>query len=338
MGILLAALAASVLSVTTGATASPSVHVQTSSVVLTGSGTNVTPAPANITLAVASTKTTVVLGTTSGPTDIQAVSIYNNSGFAEVVTVSHSDGTNTVTLFSVTMGIGFTITYDEGNGWSMYDASMNIQEAMVVSGRFLKRTYIQNGTTTFTTSSSTNSIVARLLAGGGGGGGNASTVTAGENGGGGGAGSYAEWNVAVSPSTAYTCAVGAGGAGVSASAGNSGGNTTLLVGGVTCTANGGGGGTVGSLTTGVVGGSGGAISTNGTLNCAGGNGGNSATGWGGAGANSPLGAGGSAPNVSGTGNAAKGYGSGGSGSCATTAVVETGGAGANGILIIDEYS
>jgi hypothetical protein len=303
-------------------------------------GSTVSAVVANVTLAVASTKTTIVQGSASGPTDIQEVTIYNNSGFAETVTITHDDGTNTVTKFTATMGIGFAISYDEGHGWAMYDASMNFQQS-IGPGRFLKRTVVLNGTTTFTTGTSTNTLMVRMLAGGGAGGG--APTTTGEHGSGGGAGSYAEWVVTVAPSTAYTCAVGAGGTGVSAANGNVGGNTTLTVGGTTVTCNGGSGGLVGtSATVPVLGGAGGAAGTNGTINIAGAPGNPNApsatVGYSGAGGNSQLGAGGQSKLfASAVGNAGQGAGSGGGGAV-TTGSAEVGGAGGNGVIIIDEYS
>jgi hypothetical protein len=338
MGIQLAALTASLLSVTTGSTASPSVHVQTSSTVLTGAGTAVTPQCANAVISAASIATNVVTGTTSGPTDIQSVTIYNNSGFAESLTIKHVDGTNTVTLWSGTLGIGYTLSYEEGSGWRVLDANGNIQQGTTLqTGRFLKRTVILNGTTSFTTQAATTSIVARLQAAGAGGGGCPATV-GGDGGGGGGGGGYAEWVVAVTGSTVYTCSVGAGGTGTSAGEGNNGGNTTLTIGGTTCTANGGQGGPEGNATTGISGGAGGSISTNGTVNLPGQAGGNSLTGWSGVGGDSILGFGGPGKDTSGTGNVGAGFGGGGGGGYNTTAVAETGGGGANGVIIIDEYS
>lgn len=340
MGLALAAATASVLSVTLGATAGPSIHVSTSAAVLPSSGAEPTFAAANQTLASASSTTSIVTGVTTGTTAIQEVTLYNNSGVAMPVAVKHNDGTNLVTKFSVTMGIGYTITYDEGGSWRMLDANMRFVQALG-PGSFIKRTVILNGTTTFTTSTTTSSIIARMVAGGGGGGG--APLTTGEHGSGGGGGSYAEWSVAVSPSTAYTCAVGAGGTGVSAANGNTGGVTTLAIGGTTVTCNGGLGGIVGnSATVPVLGGAGGAVSTNGTTNIAGYPGlpnvPSATLGLSGDGGGSPLGAGGQGKlAASAVGNAATGFGAGGGGAV-TTGTAELGGAGSNGVIIIDEYT
>jgi hypothetical protein len=84
--------------------------------------------------------------------------------------------------------------------------------------------------------------------GGGGGGGSAATGVAQTGGGGGGAGAALDVDSAVTATTVYTLAIGAGGVGGSAGAaggnpggnGGNGGDTTLIIGGTTYTARGGG--------------------------------------------------------------------------------------------------
>lgn len=301
-----------------------------------------TVTPGRTNTAISSATTTTVVGSPGASTQrtVKFLSVQNTGVSAETVTIQHTDGTTVVKLQSLSLSAGYTLTYDEGAGWTLYDANGNIQTS-IGSGRFLKRTVILNGTTTFTTTSATTSIMARMVAGGGAGGG--APATTGEHGSGGGSGSYAEWQVAVSPSTAFTCAVGAGGTGVSAANGNNGGNTTLAVGATTVTCNGGGGGIVGnSATVPRLGGVGGAISTNGTINMAGDPGFpglmSATVGFGGMGGRSMLGSGG-APTLfaNSVGAAAPLYGGGGGGA-ATVGTAEVGGAGANGVIVIDEYS
>ena len=341
MGIALAAAVASLLEIVTGATVSPSLHCSVSWSTLPSSGAQPTFGVSNVILAAASTTTTLLAGVTTGTTDIQEVSIYNNGAAAEAFSVKHIDGvSNTVIMFNGTLGIGYTLLYEEGYGWSVRDANFNIQQSSG-HGLWQKRTVILNGTTTYTPGSNSNSILARMVAGGGAGGG--APATTGEHGSGGGGGSYAEWSTPVIPGTAYTCAVGAGGTGVSAANGNVGGATTLAIGGTTVTCNGGAGGLVGaSATVPVLGGAGGAVSTNGTVNIAGYAGFASlmsaTVGVSGMGGSSPLGAGGQQKLfASAVGNAATGYGAGGGGAV-TVGSAEVGGAGSNGIIIIDEYS
>jgi hypothetical protein len=325
--------------VTSGA---QTVHVQASYVDLSGS----TVTPGRLNTIISSATTTTVVGSPAASTQrtVKFLSIQNTSGTSETVTVEHTDGTNVIQLQKLTLLAGYTLVYNEGSGWTLYDGSANIQMSQG-SGRFLKRTVILNGTTTFTTSPNTNSIIARMVAGGGQGGG--APAVAGECGSGGGAGSYAEWQVAVSPSTGYTVAVGAGGStSGTGAAGQTGGVTTFAVGATTVTCNGGVGGNPGtSIALGVLGGAGGAVSTNGTLNAPGAAGepnictGTAADNRSGGGANSQFGNGG-APlfEASGTtGNAAGGFGAGGGGA-STTGTAEKGGTGSNGVIIVDEYS
>jgi hypothetical protein len=318
-------------------------HCQASYVDLSGS--TVTPGRTNTSISTATTTDVVPAPIASTQRTVKFLSIQNTGVSAETVTVKHTDGTTPVQLQSVSLSPGYTLVYNDGSGWALYDASGNIQTA-IGPGRFLKRTVILNGTTSFTTTAQTNFIKARLLGAGGQGGGCAATI--GCVGSGGGSGAYAEWDVAVSPSTAYVCAVGAGGStGGTGANGQNGGNTTLTVGATTCTAFGGGGGVNGaSISVPVLGGAPGSIATNGTVNCAGtpgegciatGTAANNRSGAGGGclfggGANAVL----EATNTNGT--AATGFGAGGSGAATSAATARAGGNGANGVIIIDEYS
>lgn len=311
------------------------------------SGTTVTPGRLNT--AIASATTTTVVGSPAASTQrtVKTLSVHNaDASNADTVTVQHTDGTTVIILFQLSLLAGNSLKYNEGSGWQLFNALGQTVVTAPASGQFLKATVVLNGTTTFTTGSNTNSIRARLQAAGGAGGA-ALTATAGANGSGGAGGGYAEWFVAVSPSTGYTCAVGAGGTGVSNANGNAGGNTTLTVGGTTCTANGGPGGLVGLATSGeaVAGASPPAISTNGTINGGGSPGfpgvNSSTLGQSGTGGSSQFGSGGAGrtvPGGSGTGNAAVGFGGGGGGGLSVTAVAELGGAGSNGVLIVEEFS
>jgi len=218
------------------------------------------------------------------------------------------------------------------------------------AGRYLLTTVKTSGTS-ITTGASTNTIRIRVQAGGGGGGGAASNTAS--PAGGGGAGGYAEKTFAVSPSTAYTYAIGAAGAGGTAGNNNGsvGGNSTFAVGATTVTASGGKGG-IGSagLASGgilVLGGAAAAVSTNGDLNASGAPGGygtgmaSGAAGSAasGAGGSCVFGAGGNSRNTQGTGAAGVGFGAGGSGGCSiANGGNVAGGAGLAGVIIIDEYS
>jgi hypothetical protein len=330
------------IQVITGGTQAVKVHASYVDV----SGATVTPGRLNTAIASAATTDVVASPAASTQRNLKHLSIYNSdASVSDTITVQHTDGTTVIILIKLTLLAGYTLTYNDLDGWVLMDASGGRVESPL-TGRWLKRTVVLNGTTSFTTGPSTNSLIARLQAAGGPGGGCSATI--GCVGSGGGSGSYAEWAVAVTPNTAYTCAVGAGGStGGTGANGQNGGNTTLAVGATTVTANGGGGGINGaSISVPVLGGAPGAVSTNGTLNCAGNPGegcittGTAANNRSGAGACSVFGGGANAvleaTNTNGT--AAANYGAGGSGAATSAATARSGGAGSNGVLIIDEYS
>jgi|SRR5579862_7519417 len=314
-------------------------------------GTAVTPGAQDTNISTATTTTVVSSPGSSVQRNIKTLTFHNkDASNSNLITIEHvsSTGPTTVVLHAITLPAGYTFSTD-GVNWLLLDANGNQVVSSNTPGRFLKATTILTGTTSFTTSSATNSIWARLLGSGASGGGN--PATAGTAGGGGSAGGYAEWVVAVSPSTTYTCAVGASKTGTSNAAGTNGSATTLTIGATTCTANGGNAGAVG--TTAIVAAAGGAapsVSTNGTLNASGASGQSSVvfatpasvgSPVGGAGGSCDFGGGGlGATTAAGAvGGNAVGFGGGGGGSTAgTAATARAGGSSAAGLLIIYEYS
>lgn len=219
----------------------------------------------------------------------------------------------------------------------------------LVSGVLLKAPRIITNTalTSYTTPAGCNSIYVEAIGGGGGGGGTVGYSAGQQGGGGGGGGSYCakyfDSASGISPSTAYTIAVGTGGAGGSTSGGNggTGGSTTFTVGATTITAGGGGGG--GGVTATGASGSGGTgaggTATNGDLNVRGGPAFVARTDTSGAGGCSFFGNGGNGRNSSGNGNSGAVYGSGGGGSASISVGTNySGGAGADGLIRIWEYS
>lgn len=320
--------------VTTGSTQSIHVHA---SYVDNASGT-ITPGRTNTIIASAATTTVVGSPASSTQRTVKFLSIYNAGSAAETVTVKHTDGTNVVDLYSISLSAGFLLLYNEGSGWS-------VQSNASPPGTLQALTVLTSTTsTTYTTGANTNHVWVRMVGGGGQGGGGA--ATAGECGSGGGSGSYLEWFGTVTPSTGYTYSCGAAGStGGTGASGQAGGNTTITFGATTLTANGGGGGKVGtSAAVPVIGGAGGAISTGGTLNIPGDAGlqsyGSSAADNGsGMGANSPFGCGGinASESAAATGAAATGYGAGGAGAT-TTGTATAGGAGTQGVIVVLEYA
>ena len=165
---------------------------------------------------------------------------------------------------------------------------------------------------------------------------------------GGGGGAYAFKTFAVTPSTTYTIAIGAGGTGGTGAGGTggTGGNTTVTVGATTVTAPGGLGG-MGMVAGGIantVAGGGGQLSTNGDINSQGWPGDaslrlTSTVSNGGSGGSSPYGGGGLGPATASTGVAGGGFGGGGSGGVVEGGSgAEVGGAGSQGMILIREFS
>lgn len=199
-------------------------------------------------------------------------------------------------------------------------------------------TIVVTSGTSFTTPSTITSLTTFFITLVGGGGGGAGTNTTNSTAGG-GAGGYCFVKVTgLSPSTTYTCAIGAAGAGGAAGGANNGANggkTTLTIGATTYTANGGSGSVSAVSTSGGAGGT----ATNGDINITGqsggdspaanaaiiaGEGGNSAMGWGYGGQETRNGV---------TGNAGIGYGAGGAGGKSAG-----GGAGTQGIIYCEYFN
>lgn len=219
---------------------------------------------------------------------------------------------------------------DTGSDSQMYDALM-----AATPGRLLSvRTLTASGTYTPTTG--TKAIKVTLVGGGGGGGGcNASATSSTFSGGGGGAGATViAW--ITSPASSYSVTIGAGGAGgVGAAAGSAGGSSVF--GSLTA---GGGGGASRTSATNTPGGAGG-TATGGLVNIRGGDGSDGQTGTyfvTGNGAPSYMGGGGRAGAGGGIAGKAPGSGGGGAYDTALSGTSYTGGAGAAGILIVEEYS
>ena len=330
--------------VTTGATEALDVHA---SWIDDNAGT-ITPGRTNTAIAAAGTNTVVGSPAASTFRNVKAMTIANKNVSASiVVTVQHYDGTTTVNLITYTILAGETLMYFDTDGWVVMDASGGIKTA-AAAGRLLAKSVLTSSTT-FTTGPQTTMLRVRMVGGGGGGGGATSNAGNISCAGGGSSGGYAEKTFTVSPNTAYTYQIGAGGAGGinGANAGNQGTNTFFVVGATNVVANGGPGGAAapaaGAPTTRL----GGALpsqSTGGDVLGSGMAGGagqsfNLTSGVQGSGGTSALGGGAQGiVAVNGNGAAGVNYGSGGAGGSTVGAANQNGGAGANGVIIVEEYS
>jgi len=219
---------------------------------------------------------------------------------------------------------------------------------VVVTGSYIGTTVLTAGTT-FGTSNRTKKIKLRMVGGGGGGGGVGTAAVSAALGGGGSAGAYAEKTFTVTPSTNYTYAIGAGGAGGTNAPtnGSAGGDTTFSDGVTTVTCPGGLGGNASNAGVAVqaTGSSGHSnVATNGDLNTYGAEGApglrfSGTIGCSGSGGNSQFGAGGRSFNSGSAGQAGAGYGAGGGGGAVTNgSAAVAGGDGVQGVIIVDEFA
>ena len=207
------------------------------------------------------------------------------------------------------------------------------------TGRLLRAPQILTSGTSYTTPAGCNSIYVECVGGGGYGGAVTNNAPAGPRaGGGGGAAAYCAKLFSVSPSTAYSYAIGAGGI---ASTTTNGTSTTFTVSGTTITAGRGLNGNSPSTQAGFGPPGGGGTATNGDINATGNPGGmgsvDTNTGCGGPGGGSFFGGGGlptTAGNVGGNGV----NGGGGSGASSTGTSNINGGNGGAGIIRVWEYA
>lgn len=206
---------------------------------------------------------------------------------------------------------------------------------------------VKTSGTSFTSDTTTLSPLYKitLIGGGGGGGGTAAVSGIGTlNGGGGGGGGTCIVYSTLTSNTAYTYAIGAGGAGGSAGTNNGsvGGDTTITIGATTYgTSDGGAGGTGQAAASGAAPGGAGGLSSNCTANIQGGRGFfgqsatiNTVTLCGAGGGSSTLG-GNSREQCNGAGFAGSVYGGGGGGGADESGTNRVGGAGAQGLIIIE---
>jgi hypothetical protein len=308
----------------------------------------ITPGRTNtIPITTATTTTVVAAPASSTQRNVKSLVIHNtHASSSNAITVNHTDGSNVETLLQYTLLASESIQYFDGIGFEVIDAAGG-RKVTPATGRFRSVTVHTSGTT-HTTAADTNTIKVYVVAGGGQGGGGLGGSSTASAGGGGAAGGYAEKTFAVSPNTAYTYAIGAGGStSTGQTTGQTGGNSTFAVGATTVTAFGGlggsGGGAQASTVLTVLGGAAPAISTNGDVNGSGdpGSPGIRLSGTiavSGNGGSCPFGAGGVGVITDVAGNVSIGFGGGGGGATSLTAANRNGGAGTGGIIIVEEYS
>jgi hypothetical protein len=262
----------------------------------------------------------------------------------------NSDGAGTLAWSQVSLTAGVTGTLPIANGGTN---ATTVATARTNLGIDAGASFITSGTTYTTPAGITTATTFKFTLVGGGGGGGGGSAARGYSCAGGSGGYGVIWLTGLSPSTAYTIAVGAAGSAgtTTPSNGGNGGNTTLTVGATTYTASGGTGGLLGPITNSTTGGAGGGT-TNLTLAITGQYGGavpNSVgSAFAPAGGSNPMGSGGAtqADGASGTaagasnGLSGTGYGAGGGGgsSTNTSPAAWTGGAGTQGCILVEYWA
>ena len=280
-------------------------------------------------LVTSASNTAINLNSVTGDLTVSGNTTINGTGFLKI-----PNGTTAQRPSSNTSG---SIRWNTSNNViEVYTG--NVWASVATSGALVRAPQVLTSGTSYTTPANCNSIYVECVGGGGAGGASQGTQAS-VGGAGGGGGGYCAKYLAVTPNTAYTYAIGAGGAGASSGASSSGGDTTFTVGGTILRANGGGSGNSwGVGPQGLSGGDGGA-SANGDINVTG-DGGEAVSydykwiagqGGGGAGA---IGGGGGTGLYYGNGNAGRNYGGGGSGG----GNGGTSGAGGQGAIRIWEYT
>lgn len=251
-------------------------------------------------------------------------------------TIKKQGGASDLAAGDIIAGQDVQIVYD-GTNWQMMSPVANSSSGS--SGRLLNiQTFTSSGT--YTKTAGTNSIEVQCQGAGGGGGGVNWTVGQGAGGGGGGGG-YGIYYGAVTSPVAVTVGVGGiGGIGSTSTPATAGGTSSFGA-IISCTGGGLGDGMPSTSGSSGAGGGRGGISSGGTVNGGGGGAADVRVVDGiwtltSMGANSLYGGGGAA-GFSSNGSNAIGYGAGGGGAAADNASRD-GGAGANGIVIVFEYS
>ena len=107
------------LRVTTSSTANIDVHASYVDL----SGTTVTPSRTNTTISTATTTTVVSSPASSTQRTVKTLFIRNrHATTANDITILHTDGTTSVEFIKVSLNAGYTLRYDEGNGFEVLDS------------------------------------------------------------------------------------------------------------------------------------------------------------------------------------------------------------------------
>lgn len=265
----------------------------------------------------------ILNGNTLGTTDTDGNLLLTPNGSGNV------QAGNYLFNSSQTVGSGqdnYVLTYDNAAG------SIGLEALPAAASVTAPTIQVFTSSGTWNRPTDCTKVKVTVIGGGGGAGGVQSTET-GTSGGGGAGGTAIEY-IDVSATSSAAVTVGSGGSGGSGNSNGSAGGTSSF--GSFCSASGGSGGIARSNNSS---GGGAGIGSNGDINAAGGSGysGASTANTGGGGGNSTLGGGASPKTGPGNGNNGRSTGGGGGGASSTGGLNRTGGTGASGIVIVEEF-
>ena len=220
------------------------------------SGTTFTPGRTN-TASITTIATTTILSSPAASTlrNAKFISLFNtHASTANILTLRHTDGANPITLLTITLAAGESVSWTEGRGWTRFNSN-GIPVILGNTGPVDVQTFSTAGSNTWTkpTAFVPTQVLVKIWGpgGGGGGGGAVAFATACKGGAGGGGGACAvKYFLASELAPTVVVTLGAGGSsgiGNLSAAGNAGGNGTVSTFGALLSAYGGGGGGGGQI-------------------------------------------------------------------------------------------
>ena len=195
------------------------------------SGTTFTPGRTN-TASITTIATTTILAAPAASTlrNAKFINLFNtHASVTNTLTLKHTDGTNLITLLTIILAAGESVSWTEGRGWTRFNSN-GIPVILGNTGPVDVQPFPTSGTWTKPTAFVPTQVLVKIWGPGGGGGGGGSVVftTACKGGAGGGGGACAvKYFLASELASTVVVTLGAGGSsgiGNLSAAGSAGGN------------------------------------------------------------------------------------------------------------------